>query len=154
MQRTKTKPFSKEEYESLYGRVPRLCVDLVIQTDQGIVLTKRSIPPAKGKWHIPGSTLVLGETIEQCAHRVAREELNIEIEIEKFIGVIEYGGEDAFGQSISVVFLAHITGGALEKDDDAEELRAFHEFPDTLIQEQKVFLEKFRKTQTPTYVTR
>lgn len=48
----------KPEYDSIYSRVPRLCVEVVISTRaQGVLLTRRDIPPNIGAWHIPGGTV-------------------------------------------------------------------------------------------------
>src|SRR6185295_8718349 len=67
------KRLAKKEFDAIYSLVPRLTVEVVVQTDAGIVLTRRAIEPAKGKWHIPGGTVFKGETLRQAVKRVARE---------------------------------------------------------------------------------
>lgn len=64
---TKPKRLPSKEFKYLYGKVPRLCVDVVIQSKDGVVLSKRDIPPAKGMWHIPGGTVLFGESLEKAA---------------------------------------------------------------------------------------
>ena len=78
-----------EEFKSIYSKVPRLCVDLIVQKDNGIVLIKRAIEPSLGKWHFPGGTVLLGESLEDTIHRIAKEELNIKVSIEKLLGYME-----------------------------------------------------------------
>ncbi|MBU0975306.1 NUDIX domain-containing protein, partial [Patescibacteria group bacterium] len=82
MSRVKRLPYKTFKY--IYRKVPRLCVDVIVKTPRGIILTKRSIPPAKGWWHIPGGTILWGETVEQAVKRVAREEVGVEVKIKKF----------------------------------------------------------------------
>ncbi len=42
-----------EEFQEIYSKVPRLCVEVVLRSDEGIMLTKRTINPWKGMWHFP-----------------------------------------------------------------------------------------------------
>jgi len=62
-----------KEFKTIYSKVPRLCVDLVIRNKQGTLLTKRDIPPDLGWWHFPGGTVLIGETLENTVQRVAKE---------------------------------------------------------------------------------
>ncbi len=54
---------SDEEFYSIYSKVPRLALDVVIRSDEGILLSLRAIEPHKGLWHLPGGTVYRGETI-------------------------------------------------------------------------------------------
>ena len=36
------KPLSYEEFVAIYSKVPRLCVDLVVRTDEGVLMTLRA----------------------------------------------------------------------------------------------------------------
>jgi len=42
-----------EEFMAIYHKVPLAVVDVIINSKDGILLTKRAIPPFKGMWHIP-----------------------------------------------------------------------------------------------------
>ena len=44
----------QEKYDEIYSKVPRICVEVVIRNEKGILLTKRAIPSSEGKWHFPG----------------------------------------------------------------------------------------------------
>jgi len=50
-------PLSQTEFDTIYARVPRLCVEVIMVEPDGVVLTKRSIEPGAGLWHIPGAAL-------------------------------------------------------------------------------------------------
>ncbi len=129
-----------DEFIAIYNKVPRLCVDLVVQKDNRIVLSKRDIPPSIGMWHLPGGTLLMSETIKEAAARVAKEEANLEIEIIKTLGVIEYFKEHSIGQSIGLVLLVKPISGELQGSKQAKEIQYFDHLPESTIEEQKKFL--------------
>jgi len=83
------RPFSTEEFKKIYSKTPRLCVDLIINTPKGIVLSLRSIEPYKGEWHFPGGTVFYKEKIVDAIDRVALEEVGITVRVEKLLGYIE-----------------------------------------------------------------
>lgn len=59
---------------------PRMAIDLWIKNEDGAVLyTKRDVDPYKGLWHLPGSFILVGELVEECVKRLAKEELGLEI---------------------------------------------------------------------------
>ena len=75
----KVKRLSRRQYYKIYSLVPRMTIDLIIFYKGGIVLSKRDIPPCKGMWHLPGATVLLGETLFEAAKRIAKEEVNITV---------------------------------------------------------------------------
>jgi ADP-ribose pyrophosphatase YjhB (NUDIX family) len=85
-------PLSREEFEAIYAKVPRLTVELIIKNADGAVyLTKRAPSvPCPGKWNLPGGTMFFGESVEQAVKRVGLKELSIEILGTTHKGYIEY----------------------------------------------------------------
>lgn len=59
----------------------------LIRRGNEILLIQRRYPPGKGKWALPGGVVEQGESPEQAAVREIKEELGIEIQIKKLIGV-------------------------------------------------------------------
>jgi len=57
------------EFEEIYSKVPRLTVEVVVQSPLGILLTKRASGPCSGLWHIPGGTVRFGEPIRAAVSR-------------------------------------------------------------------------------------
>ena len=133
-----------EEFMSIYHKVPRAAVDVVIQTEKGIILTKRSIPPFKGMWHVPGGTILFKEPIEHAISRIAMDELGVKVKVIKPLGAIEYFNDDG-RHTISNVFLAEITEGEPRGSEQGEEFDFFKEIPDNCIPEQRDFLRKSLK---------
>jgi len=130
-----------EEFMSIYHKVPRAAVDIVIQTEKGIILTKRSIPPFKGMWHIPGGTVLFKEPLEHAISRITQDELGVEVKTVKPLGVIEYFNDNG-RHTISNAFLAEIIEGEPRGSEQGEEIGFFKEVPDNCIPEQKEFLKQ------------
>lgn len=135
-ERTPRRDLSPVEFDAIYSRVPRLSVDLVVKTPQGIVLAKRDIPPRKGDWHLPGGTVAFGEHIPEAAERLAREELGIEITIERMLGYMEYSRliTDGYtGWPISIVLLVSIKSGTPTGSPEGQQVDYFTETPENTI---------------------
>lgn len=131
-----------EEFQYIYSKVPRLCVDVVLKTEEGILLSKRDITPAKGMWHLPGGTVYFGETHEEAVKRVAKEEMGIEVEVVGCLGVIEYGTKYSLGWTTAIAYLVEQTGGKFSGSYQAKELKFFKAIPDNTIPEPAEFLKK------------
>ncbi len=57
----------------------------VIRNDGKILITQRSMFDKLAlKWEFPGGKIEAGETAEECLVREIKEELNIDIKIDKF----------------------------------------------------------------------
>lgn len=137
-----SKRIPEEEFKYIYSKVPRLCVDIIVQTSEGVILTKREIEPYKGFWHIPGGTVLNGEKLEETAKRVALEELGLEIKINKLLGILEYPEMDDEKHAVSVVYLITDFLGTPRGSYQGEEVKYFKELPENLISTQKEFLEE------------
>ncbi len=137
----KPKRLPREEFDNIYSKVPRLCVEVIVQTDQGIVLTKRIIPPGKGKWHIPGGTVLKGEKLAEAVQRVAQDELGTKVEIKKLLGIIEYSNKyQAGGHPFGVAYLVKPLTTNLRINEQAKSVKFFQELPSNIFLEQRVFL--------------
>lgn len=65
-------------------------VAAIIQKENKILATKRGYGEFINMWEFPGGKIELGETKEQALVREIKEELNIEISVDKFALDIEY----------------------------------------------------------------
>ncbi|MCW4018883.1 MAG: NUDIX domain-containing protein [Candidatus Bathyarchaeota archaeon] len=133
-------------FKKIYSTVPRLCVEVIIHFSNGIVLVKRNIPPCENMWHIPGGTVLMGETLEEAVKRVAKEETNLTVEVKQQLCVKEYSKDVAFGQAISVVYIATAANGKLKGDKYGKDIKTFKILPEQTIEEQKELLEKAQTT--------
>lgn len=76
----------EEQYAEFLAHMPEACVDVVLEHEGRILVARRENEPAKGEWFWPGSRLFKGEELEDAVHRVARDELGIEVTIEEQLG--------------------------------------------------------------------
>lgn len=71
---------------------PKVAACVVPERDGQVLLLQRGIPPARGKWVMPGGFVDRGETPTQAARRECLEEVGLHLEIGDLIGI--YGGTD------------------------------------------------------------
>jgi colanic acid biosynthesis protein WcaH len=136
---------SDEDFFSIYSKVPRLNIDLVIRSDEGILLALRTIEPNLGCWHLPGGTVYKTEKIIDAAVRIAEKETGLIIRAGKCLGYMEFPHEMRSGveiHTISILIEAFPIGGELRHDENAKELRYFKDLPEKMIPEHGEFLKK------------
>ncbi|HUP36056.1 MAG TPA: NUDIX hydrolase [Candidatus Limnocylindria bacterium] len=77
--------------------------------DGRLLLTRRAIHPAHGKWTFPGGYVDWGETVDAGALRETWEETGLTVELGGLVGVYSY----ASAPVVIVVYEAMVTGGSL-----------------------------------------
>ena len=88
-----------------------------------VVLLRRSIEPAFGKWTYPAGFQELGETVEEAAVRETLEETGVRVQIQRFQGIYSY--QDA--GVVTLVFLAKVLRGQKPKlTQEALAIGSFH----------------------------
>lgn len=130
-----------KKFMEIYTQVPRACIDLVVVTNEGILYTKRAIQPYLGMWHLPGGGVLFKEPLQHAIDRIAQDELNIEVQIIKQLGVLEYlldGGK----HSITNGFLAKIKSGTPQGSEQGEEIIYSNTVPPNTIPEQENFINQ------------
>ncbi len=100
-------------------KTPSLVVDIVLIDEQGklILIERGHFPEGKA---LPGGFNDYGETGAQSAIREAKEELGVDIEIEKELWIRDKPDRDPRGHNVSRAFKAKIVGGKLQAGDDAK----------------------------------
>jgi ADP-ribose pyrophosphatase len=90
-------------------------------------LVKRGIEPSYGLWAIPGGTLKLRETLQDCAVREILEETGIRIKVGACVYVFDFLERDDKGKIkfhfVIVDFAADYISGEPKGADDALEAR-------------------------------
>jgi ADP-ribose pyrophosphatase YjhB (NUDIX family) len=102
----------------------------------------RDIPPCEGLWHIPGGTVRFGEPVTEAVRRVARDELDLEVEPLELLGYIEYPShyENGLDSPVGLAFRAKPTGPAAITPDLRHGCAWFKTLPEEMHEEQRDFL--------------
>jgi 8-oxo-dGTP diphosphatase len=99
---------------------PVLVVDVIIPDMEGkVFVLSRGHKPFKRFWCLPGGILEYGETVEHAAIREVREETQMEVMIDRVLGVFSRAGRDPRGHYISVVLVAFPTDAVPHTTDEA-----------------------------------
>jgi len=109
-----------EEFATVLNRVPQVCVEVVLESDAGVLLAHRTNEPAKGEWFWPGSRLYKGERVEDAARRVAREELGVEVTVEERVGVYDHFWQRSRVDGVEARHTVNIVFRVRRADPDAE----------------------------------
>ena len=96
-------------------RNPFPTVDIIIETEGGIVLIQRRNPPYG--WALPGGFVDYGETLEAAAIREAKEETSLDVELISQVGAYSDPDRDPRQHNISFVFAARAKGKPTASDD-------------------------------------
>jgi ADP-ribose pyrophosphatase YjhB (NUDIX family) len=100
---------------------PKVATGTLFTLDGGIVLVQRAIAPAYGKWVFPGGFVDQGERVEEAAIRETREEVGLEVKIERLLNVYSY--EDS--SVVIVAYAARVVGGELQAKDESLAAKVF-----------------------------
>jgi 8-oxo-dGTP diphosphatase len=133
----------KDEFDAIFRRVPRLCVEVVIvDPERGVLLARRDIPPNIGAWHIPGGTVLFAEPVAEAVRRVARMELGFDVRAGELLGYIEYPShhENGLDSPVGLAFRSEPVSGPPRPKDLPSGCAWFRRLPAGLYAEQRAFL--------------
>jgi len=97
---------------------PKVVAGVILAKDGRILLLRRAIEPAMGKWTFPGGFVDLGESVPAAALREIREETGLSVDLDGLLGVYSYPGAPV----VIVVYRARMAGGALRANHEVQEL--------------------------------
>jgi len=110
-----------------YPTRPIVGVGAVIMHEGKLLLVKRGVEPAKGKWSIPGGVVELGEMVRDAVIREVKEECGLDIEIVKetpmdVLDSLVMDDDDRLKYHyVLLQFLARPRGGTLKPSSDVLE---------------------------------
>mgnify|MGYP001558038724 CR=1 FL=1 len=139
------KKLTEKEFKSIYTRVPRACVELVIIQKNKVLLTKRSIYPFKDFWHLPGVGVLFREKINDAIKRAGRKELGVKVIPQKFLDYSEYL-HDGYRHDVSLVFKCKLSRNKKPKPlEQASEVKFFNKIPKKTVPAHRKFLKTHLK---------
>ena len=98
-----------------HPRNPLLTVDIIIETDEGIVLIERKNPPHG--WAIPGGFVDYGESLETAAVREAKEETSLDVALTEQFHTYSEPDRDPRHHSVTTVYIGKAKGKPKPEDD-------------------------------------
>ncbi len=139
----------KESYKMILDNMPIVCIDsVVVNADGEYLLVKRNNHPLKGEYWLPGGRLMKNETLREAVKRKMKQELGIDVEIERLMGFFETvfkktsinvaGGFHA----VSFVFLLKPLQEKIVLDNQSSSWKWFKELPEKLIELLQPFQEE------------
>ena len=136
-------PLSKIEFEEIYSKVPRLTVEIIVNGELGVYLTKRNIEPCKGMWHLPGGTVRFGEKLTEAVSRISKRELGIEVFDTELLGYIEYPSHynQGLDSPVGIAFMIKSFKGKVKINNEASDSKWFKVLPKNMHEEQIDFLK-------------
>lgn len=100
---------------------PRVGVGAMVLDEQGrILLIRRGMPPARGRWAVPAGYLDHGVDPRHHVAVEVREETGLEVAVGMLVDVF-YNPPEQGGATVFLMYRASIIGGSLCAGDDADE---------------------------------
>jgi 8-oxo-dGTP diphosphatase len=105
----------------IFYQDPKVVAGTIFTLRGGIVLLKRGVEPAMGKWVFPGGYVDRGESVDDAAIRETKEECQLDVKLSSLLNVYSYPGSP----NIIVVYAAEVVGGELTAADESVEAGPF-----------------------------
>ena len=142
-------PLTEEEFNTIYAKVPRVTVEVLVVGPKGVYLTLRDIEPCKGQWHLPGGTVFFDESLLETVQRIAERELGIQVTHAEPVGVIEYPShykkapdhQNAIDHPIGIVHKVTQYKGTPGFNNEAKNAGWFTKLPENAHADQDVYLK-------------
>lgn len=137
-------PLPQDEYDLIYSKVPRLKVELVIASAEGVLLMRHEAGAGHERWHLPGGTVRFGEMLTDAAARVAKEELGLEVTISRLLGYVEYPSHVDIERDwpVGVAFVLRLAPASARRfQPQPDAAWWFVELPGDMVDEQRRFLQ-------------
>jgi 8-oxo-dGTP diphosphatase len=112
---------------------PKLAGIAIIPWEDGLVLARRAIDPGYGLWVAPGGFVDVGERVEDAVVREVREEVYLNVRINRLLNVYSYPGRT----TVIVAYVADVISGQPGGGDETLEARVFR--PDEIPWEEIAF---------------
>jgi 8-oxo-dGTP diphosphatase len=105
----------------IFYQDPKVVAGTIFTWHGGIVLLKRGVEPAMGKWVFPGGYVDRGESVQEAAIRETKEESQIDVKLGPLLNVYSYPRSP----NVIIVYLAEVVSGELAAGDESVEARVF-----------------------------
>ncbi|MCL4460086.1 MAG: orotate phosphoribosyltransferase [Chloroflexi bacterium] len=105
----------------IFFQNPKLVVGVIPMQQGRVLLCRRGIEPGYGRWTFPSGYVELGESVEDAARRETREEANVDVRLDRLLGVYSR----PTSQVATVVYIGTIIGGEAAPGNEETEVHFF-----------------------------
>jgi ADP-ribose pyrophosphatase YjhB (NUDIX family) len=102
---------------------PKMIVGCIPAYGDQVLLCRRSIEPAQGKWTLPSGFMENGETVEEGALREVQEEACARVTIRRLHSVYSIAHID----QVYLLFLGELDAPTFDAGEESSEVRLFRE---------------------------
>lgn len=113
----------------VYFPDPKVAAAVMVIEDGKVLLVRRAIDPARGRWTMPAGFIDAGEDPARAAERECLEETGLKVKVSRLIDVLS-GQEHPRGAHIVIFYQAEVRSGTLQAEDDVDRAAFFP--PDAL----------------------
>jgi 8-oxo-dGTP diphosphatase len=100
---------------------PKVVAGTIFTLENKVVLLRRGVEPALGKWVFPGGYVDRGESVQDAAIRETKEESQVDVRLGSLLNVYSYPRSP----NVIVVYTAEVVGGELGAGDESVEAGTF-----------------------------
>lgn len=104
---------------------PKVVAVIVIEHQGKILLGKRNIDPGMGCWSFVSGYVERGEKLEEAAIREVKEETNLDVRLERLIGIYSERGNPHIVIAFAASIINNDTSEIVAQPDEVSELAFF-----------------------------
>jgi ADP-ribose pyrophosphatase YjhB (NUDIX family) len=100
---------------------PKLAAVVLVAQEKYLLMVRRGVEPALGRWAFPSGYVDRGEAVEDAAMREVEEETGLVVRLSRFVGLYSGTGSHV----VLAVYGAVVAGGSLRPGGDTQEVNWF-----------------------------
>lgn len=82
-----------------YPEAPLVSATAIVVHEGKVLAIRRANEPSKGKWSFPGGLVELGERVKDAVKREVKEEVGLDVEVMRYLGVVDNIIKDGSGRT-------------------------------------------------------
>ena len=124
---------------------PKVAVVIFVADGDQLLLVKRHNDPGSGHWALPAGFVDADEDPKVAAIRETQEETGLVVAVDRLIDLLHRPDDDGLADLV-IAYRAHVVGGSLAADDDADDAAWFarDDLPETALATTDALIARWR----------